>query len=191
MTSPSRLALSIRLSLPAANNDCNGPKISKVRITVARAVDVILLRSGLFMSVVSTWNRLWLGTRKRRNKPILIELADKAIIDESSRIGFLRLRKFLGHKVEQSLKRRDDRIGNGRHSRLSQIVSFLCHGAIRDSAVLGLNADRKLTIRPIAVHPLAIRLDELPCDLRSLLNVIAARGDAAERIVQAVLGKIN
>src|SRR5262249_21711734 len=125
------------------------------------------------------------------NESALVQLTNKAVIDESTRINIFRLWKLLDHAVEQSLKRRDDRVRNRWHARLSQIVGFLSYSAIRNSAVFRLNSHRKLAIGAIPMHSFDIGFDESSGYVRILLNVVSARSDAAERVVQAVFGKIN
>src|SRR4030095_11355135 len=83
------------------------------------------------------------------------------------------------------------RVGTARRPWLSQVVGFLGHASVRDAAVLGLDADRKLTVCAITVHAFDIGFNKLPGDLGILFNIVVPRGDTAEGIVKAVFREID
>ena len=113
------------------------------------------------------------------------------IVDKAPRIDILRLRNFLGHKIKQNLQRSNNRIRNRRHTRAGEIVGFFRYRAIRNAAIFSLDVHRKIAVCPVAVHPLNICFDKLSCDLGIFLDIIAARGNPAKRIIKAMLGEID
>ena len=107
------------------------------------------------------------------------------------RVGASRFRQILGHEIEQSLQRGDHRVRRPRHARLGEIVGFLGDGSVGDAAIFGLDVDGEFTVGAVAVHAFDVGFDEFPRDLGIFFDVVAPRGDAAKRIVEAVLGEID